>query len=126
MPLSSDPVPARFNPLGVEGAHRVVRSLHGRLSVSQVELRLPVRSLGRSKLLLRYSQLTKWFRFKVGRSRGLFGLHRRTVGHLDDFDGPTAASDTLLPPCFQLVFDWRSLDLSRCFVRYLNSPQSNS
>ena len=59
MPLSSDPVPARFNPLGIKGAHRVVRGLHGCLGVRQVELGLPVRSLGGSKLLFSYSQLMK-------------------------------------------------------------------
>jgi hypothetical protein len=59
MPLSSDPVPARFHPLGVETAHRVVSGLQGRLCIREIELGLPVCSLGIRKLQLRRSQLTK-------------------------------------------------------------------
>jgi hypothetical protein len=37
-----------------------------------------------------------------------------------------AALGTSLPPRFQLIFDLRTLDLSRSFCRYLNWPQFDS
>jgi hypothetical protein len=70
MPLSGDPVPTRLDPLGVEGAHRVISGLHCGLGVSEVELALPVRSLGGSKRLRCSSQLAKCFLSNVGRWTG--------------------------------------------------------
>jgi hypothetical protein len=51
MPLSGDLVPPSFYPPGVKSAQHVVGRLHGRFGVSELELRLPVRSFGAGKVL---------------------------------------------------------------------------
>jgi len=126
VPLSGDSVPARFDPLGVERAHRIVSGLHGCLGVREVELGLPVRSLGVSKCGLCQAQLTRSFPSTLGRWISIVVLHQPIVSNLDELDGPVAALGTSLPPGLQLIFDLRTLVVSRCFGRYLNWPQFDS
>ena len=83
---------------------------------------LAVRSLGGSEDLLRQAQLTMCFPATLWRRTGSIILCQPIVSYLDELDGPSVPNGTSLSPGLQLVFDRRTLDLSRCFGRYLNRP----
>ena len=82
MPVSGDLVPARFYPLGVERTHRIFGGLHGRLRVREVELGLPVRSLGIGECILCQAQLTKCFSSRPGGGTGIV-LQEMGTGVMD-------------------------------------------